>query len=153
MHAAALGFLILAQAAPAKPVVTFTVGAELVRSIEAATPDRSHPEVATVRLAPSSDYPLIGVRRTARGQSELHAKFADVWYVLRGGGTVVTGGTMADGVETDPGETRGSGIAGGETRQVKAGDVVLLPAGVPHWVSAVEGKELLYLVVKVPARE
>ena len=157
MHFAAWTLLILGQAAagspaPAKPPVTLLTGAELVSRIKAAPPEAGQTGIYTVRLSAPSDQPVIGLRRTGPGRSELHGKFADVWYVLQGAGTVVTGGSIAGGAETQPGEVRGSGIDGGTPKRVQAGDFGVVPAGVPHWVSAVEG-ELLYLVVKVPASQ
>ena len=157
MHFAAWTLLILGQAAagspaPAKPPVTLLTGAELVSRIKTAPPEAGQTGIYTVRLSAPSDQPVIGLRRTGPGRSELHAKFADVWYVLQGAGTVVTGGSIAGGAETQPGEVRGSGIDGGTPKRVQAGDFGVVPAGVPHWVSAVEG-ELLYLVVKVPASQ
>ena len=157
MHFAAWTLMILGQAAagspaPAKPPVTLLTGAELVSRIKAAPPEAGQTGIYTVRLSAPSDQPVIGLRRTGPGRSELHAKFADVWYVLQGAGTVVTGGSISGGAETQPGEVRGSGIDGGTPKRVQAGDFGVVPAGVPHWVSAVEG-ELLYLVVKVPASQ
>ena len=94
---------------------------------------------------------VIGIRRTVVPRSEQHAAFIVVWHVLEGAGTLVTGGAMVDGVETAPGELRGRGITGGETRHIRAGDFAIVPVGVPHWISRVGPGELLYFVVKVPA--
>ena len=49
---------------------------------------------------------------------------------------------------TEPGETRGTGIEGGQTRQLSAGDVIVIEKGVPHWFKTIEGR-LEYFVVKV----
>jgi quercetin dioxygenase-like cupin family protein len=50
-------------------------------------------------------------------------------------------------LEDGPGAS-GTGIQGGVTRRIKAGDVVIIPAGVPHWFSAIEGS-ITYVVVRV----
>jgi quercetin dioxygenase-like cupin family protein len=63
----------------------------------------------------------------------------------------VTGGTIADGKTTAPGEIRGGSIRGGETHPIARGDVVTIAVGVPHWISAVDAP-IQYLVVKVAAR-
>jgi hypothetical protein len=107
MQLAACALLILGQAAPAKPPVTLLTGAELLRAIQTAPQEAGQTGIYTVRLSAPSDQPVIGLRRTAPGRSELHAKFADVWYVVQGAGTVVTGGTIVGGVDTQPGEIRG----------------------------------------------
>lgn len=146
-------FLILAQPAAVTPPVTLLTGAELLRAIREAPEEHAGQQgLYSVRLASTSDYPVIGIRRTLPGKSEQHAKFADVWYVLQGAATLVTEGALVDATEISPGELRGRSISGGATRRVQAGDFAVLPAGVPHWISAVEGSELLYLVVKVPAK-
>ena len=104
----------------------------------------------SVRLSGEGGHPVIGIRRTAATRSEVHADFTDVWYVLEGSGTLVTGGLLVGGIETAPGEIRGRSIAGGEVRRARGGDFAIVPAGVPHWVSRIETRELLYIVVKVP---
>ena len=53
-----------------------------------------------------------------------------------------------DGTQTAPGEIRGSGISGGEERTIAKGDFIRVPPGVPHWVKKIEGKEIVYIVVK-----
>jgi mannose-6-phosphate isomerase-like protein (cupin superfamily) len=88
------------------------------------------------------------LRRTAPGKAEVHESQADVWYVIDGGCTFVTGGTVSGGAQSAPGEIRGSGITGGEERRIGKGDFIRVPAGVPHWVKKIEGKEIVYIVVK-----
>ena len=58
-----------------------------------------------------------------------------------------TGGTAVNAKATAPDELRGAEIAGGETRQLKKGDVMIVPAGVPHWFKDVSNP-FLYCVVK-----
>ncbi len=93
-------------------------------------------------------YMVHASRRDGPGQAEVHAKDADVIYVLDGTATFVTGGTVVEPKTTAPDEVRGRQIAGGETRQLKKGDVVIVPAGTPHWFEKVPDP-LTYYVVKV----
>lgn len=86
--------------------------------------------------------------RTAGGDAELHANHADIFHVLEGSATFVTGGTLVGAHDTAPGETRGSALEGGTTLTLKAGDVITIEAGVPHWFKAVDG-HVRYFVVKV----
>jgi len=92
-------------------------------------------------------YSVSAGRRDKPGQSELHEKDTDVFYVLQGSATFVTGGRMVDPKTTAPGEIRGSAIEGGETRTLSKDDVIVIPAGVPHWFKDVQGV-FLYFVVK-----
>jgi len=93
-------------------------------------------------------YWVLAGRRDKPGQSELHEKDTDVFYVLQGSATFVTGGKMVDPKTTAPGELRGAGIEGGEPRTLSKDDVIIIPAGTPHWFKDVQGT-FLYFVVKV----
>jgi mannose-6-phosphate isomerase-like protein (cupin superfamily) len=88
------------------------------------------------------------LRRTLPGKAEVHEKQADVWYVIDGGCEFVTGGTVVGGGPESPGEIRGKSISGGEEHHLAKGDFIHVPAGVPHWVKKIEGKEIVYIVVK-----
>jgi unsaturated rhamnogalacturonyl hydrolase len=92
-------------------------------------------------------YAVLTGRRDKPGQSELHEKDTDVFYIVEGSATFVTGGKMLDPKTTGPGEVRGSGIEGGQTQTLSKDDVIVIPAGVPHWFKDVQGT-FLYFVVK-----
>lgn len=94
------------------------------------------------------NYMVHASRREKPGMVEVHTWDTDVIYVLDGTATFVTGGTMVGGKEIAPGEIRGTDIQGGETRQLKKGDVITIPNGTPHWFKEVQGP-FLYYVVKV----
>lgn len=144
--------LTLAQAPQASPPVTLLTNAELLRAIKGAPEEEpGQPGLYSISLSPISQYPVIGIRRTVAGRSEVHAKFTDVWYVLEGTATLITGGSVVQGVERQPGEVRGRSIRGGNARSIHPGEFAVVAPGVPHWISKVNGKELLYLVVKVPS--
>ncbi len=95
----------------------------------------------------SDKYMVHASHRDKAGIAEVHEKDADIIYVLEGSATLVTGGTVVDPKPTAPGEIRGKEIAGGETRQITKGDVIIVPAGTPHWFKEVPGP-LNYYVVK-----
>ena len=73
---------------------------------------------------------------------------AEYAYVTDGEATLVTGGTMVGGKQTAPGQHRGTDITGGQTQKLKKGDVVTIPAGVPHWFKDVS-PVISYLTIKV----
>jgi glc operon protein GlcG len=116
-------------------------------------------DAARVAAAFAKGVPLIEVdgykvhasRREGPGMAEVHDWETDVVYVLEGSATVVTGGTVVDPKVTEPGQVRGPVIQGGESRRIAKGDVVVIPAGVPHWFKEVEGP-LTYFVVKPIAK-
>ncbi len=99
-------------------------------------------------LLQTNNFKVMAGRRVAPGEVEIHEKDTDVFYVTEGSATFVTGGT-ADGQHTvSPGEIRAPKIAGGEEHHLKKGDVIVIPNGVPHQFTQVDGT-FLYFVVKV----
>ncbi len=89
-----------------------------------------------------------GSHREKGGQVEVHDKETDVIYVVDGSATFVTGGTMVGGKNTKPGQHLGTDIKGGQSHQLTKGDVVVVPAGTPHWFKEVP-QSVSYYVVKV----
>ena len=104
-----------------------------------------------VPLLEVEGYKIHASRREGPGVAEVHDWETDVVYVLDGSATVVTGGTVVDPKVTEPGQVRGVVIQGGESRRIGKGDVLVIPAGVPHWFKDVEGP-LTYFVVKPIAK-
>jgi glc operon protein GlcG len=100
-------------------------------------------------LVEVEDYKIHASRRASEpGLAEVHTRDTDIIYVLEGSATLVTGGRALAAKSTGPEEQRGSGIEGGERREIGPGDVVVVPNGTPHWFQRVSGP-LLYYVVKV----
>lgn len=99
-------------------------------------------------LVKSDTYTVSGSHRDKNGQAEVHDKETDVIYVQDGTATFVTGGKMIGGKQTTPGQYLGTSIEGGETHHLVKGDVIVVPAGTPHWFREVPGT-VSYFVVKV----
>lgn len=104
-------------------------------------------KVVAGTLARGTDHNVSVSRRDKTGQSEVHDNETDVFHVISGTATFVTGGTMVDGKQSGPGQIRGSGISGGTTHTLKEGDVITIPKGTPHWFKEVPN-EIIYFVVK-----
>jgi glc operon protein GlcG len=94
------------------------------------------------------NYMVHASRREKPGMSEVHELDTDIIYVLDGTASFVTGGNSVESKMVAANEFRGTSIDGGETRQLKKGDVVIVPKGTPHWFKQVDGA-FLYYVVKV----
>jgi mannose-6-phosphate isomerase-like protein (cupin superfamily) len=87
--------------------------------------------------------------REVDGKAELHKVKVDVMVIQSGTATLVTGGEVIDPKDTGPNEIQGSGIKGGVKHEVGPGDVIEIPAGVPHQFFVAPGKQITYLVVKI----
>ncbi len=87
--------------------------------------------------------------RSRDGEVELHERFADLFCVLAGKATLVTGGTVNGARTVAPGETRGVSIEGGTRQTLRAGDVAHVPAGMPHQVMVKAEDTFTALVMKV----
>ena len=99
-------------------------------------------------LIKASDLIVMGAHRSGGGQVELHEKETDVFYVVDGDATFITGGKMVGGNVTSPGQWRATEIEGGEVHHLTKGDVMVIPAGIPHWFKDVP-HSVSYVVVKV----
>jgi mannose-6-phosphate isomerase-like protein (cupin superfamily) len=112
------------------------------KEVEAAT------KKPGTKIFDAPKYSIMFFRRTAAGEAELHEADSDVFYIVDGSATFVTGGTIVGGKTTAPGEIRGASISGGQTHHLSKGDVITIPKGVPHWYSGVSGT-LTYFIVKI----
>ena len=100
-------------------------------------------------LVKADDLTVLGSHRGAGSPpAEVHDKETDVMYITDGEATMVTGGTLIESKVTRPGQLIGSGIMGGETHHVSKGDVIVIPAGIPHWFKEIP-QSINYYVVKV----
>ena len=98
-------------------------------------------------LSSGGDYTVAVSRRDKGGESEIHETETDTFYIMEGSATFITGGSLVGAKTTGPGQIRGSGIEGGTTHKLSAGDVIVIPKGVPHWFKEVP-KLVVYYVVK-----
>jgi quercetin dioxygenase-like cupin family protein len=94
------------------------------------------------------NYRIHAGARDQGGLSEVHEHDTDIFHILEGSATFVTGGVVVDPVIPAPGEIQGKEIKGGETWQLVKGDVIVIPPKVPHWFKEVPGT-IKYFVVKV----
>ena len=145
--------ILLAMAAPAAeqskplpPVVGITA-AEIEQVLkhkgaEGAGTDRQ------IKVADLGDYRL-GVGVLYRGPTKpgapvaaiSHSKVTEAFYIISGSGTLVTGGAVDNDRAFPPetefvrlavGPSSGGVFKGGDRRPIAAGDVVIVPAGMPH---------------------
>ena len=87
--------------------------------------------------------------RARDGEAEVHEQCTDLFLVLDGRATLVTGGTVVGAETIGPGEIRGASIEGGTRQELRAGDVAHVPAGVPHQMLVPGDKTFASFVVKI----
>lgn len=98
--------------------------------------------------SPEVNYQIHTSQRTQPGQAEVHTRDTDLIRVVAGESTFVTGGTVVEPKSVAPDEIRGKEIAGGDVRQLRVGDVIIVPHGVPHWFKEINGT-FQYYTIKV----
>ena len=88
-----------------------------------------------------------------------HSQITEIYHVISGSGTLVTGGTLKDPREVPPNDevvtifngpsTEGGSIQNGVSRKIGPGDVVIIPPNTPHWFSEIPTDKIVYLVVRI----
>ena len=81
--------------------------------------------------------------RTAVGPAAVHEKEAELFYVIDGSATLMTGGKLTAEKRTNAENLTGTGIEGGKSQAVAKGDFVIVPENTPHWFSAIHGTIVL----------
>ena len=79
-------------------------------------------------------------------QAEVHDASDDVYYVLEGTATLTLGGKLEAPREVEPGEWRSPRITGGQTFEIKKGDLIIVPRGTPHQRT---GKDFSMILIKI----
>ena len=143
--------LATAYALPAgdPPGLSIWKASELKAFSKSLAPKINDKKVATQQLTAFGNYSFMVAHRQGSGEAEYHGTQADIFVVESGEGTLVYGGSMVDGKTTTPNEMRGPSISGGMEKKIAAGDVVTIPAKLPHQLKVDAGKEITYFVVKV----
>ncbi|MGH8286339.1 MAG: heme-binding protein [Steroidobacteraceae bacterium] len=100
-------------------------------------------------LVNDRQYRVNASRRDGPGQAEIHTTDTDVFYILEGAATVITGGTLVEPSQVASGELRGSAIRGGTEKRIAKGDVLTIPHGVPHWFKSVDAPFRYYVIKSV----
>jgi len=139
---------------------TYVSAADIQANLNGAPDAASNPS-PNIRVVNAGGYNVaVGAIRRPQsppGHAAVHFKVTEIYHVTDGAGTLVTGGTMVNSkarpadsksvkLEDGPGAS-GTAIQGGVSQRVKAGDVVVIPAGVPHMFSEIEGS-ITYIVVR-----
>jgi mannose-6-phosphate isomerase-like protein (cupin superfamily) len=138
-----LSALALAQQPAAQSLKTFASSSDVAAMIAKAKAERK-PDQPTfaqpiLQLAP---YTASLEYRAAVGPAAVHETEAEMFYVIDGSATLVTGGTLVNEKRNGVNLT-GTAIEGGSPRQVAKGEFIIVPEKTPHWFSAINGTIVL----------
>ena len=98
------------------------------------------------RLSGSDPNMLIRTRRASQpNNASMHPDVTEVYFIVDGAGTFVTGGTLPDPSD------RAAGIKGGVASEVARGDFIILPPGTAHWFSKINGS-VTYIETRFDAK-
>ena len=135
----------------APPVATDVTAAQIRTFIDALPRDEvSDRPIRTVEVTGDYRVGVYGVYRPQEfpGGANLHrVNTTEIYYMLSGTATLVTGGTITDPTDANPSWQRGSRIEGGASRRVGPGDVIIIPGHTPHWFSELDS-DIEYLIFR-----
>jgi mannose-6-phosphate isomerase-like protein (cupin superfamily) len=152
--------------APAAPSSATTssvfVGAEeIAATLKESTANNvvDQPVKAIDVVAPSGHRASLAVLRRTKAESSalIHNRVTEIYQITEGSGTLVTGGSLDDAKPTDltrlnAGPSQTGTHKGGDSRHVKPGDVIIVPAGTPHRFSTLDGSVITYLVFRFESK-
>ena len=145
------------QAAPQTPPdltkATYVSAAELAAMVVKQPADRN----GTIsRLLQFPPYAVNIEHRVPVAQSaSVHETEAELFYVIDGGATLVTGGKLIEPTRNGANLSSTKGVEGGVSQKLSKGDFVMVPAGVPHWFTDIQGsitQMALHLPIIAPAK-
>jgi hypothetical protein len=119
--------------------------ADLITTLKEAA--KSAPAMHTAPVKNADHYRINIVRRTTAQGAIAHPDGTEVHHIVDGSGTLVTGGTIVRSTAAGGRGSAAATIDGGVSRHVAKGDVILIPAGTPHWYKDLDGT-VTYLEVR-----
>jgi mannose-6-phosphate isomerase-like protein (cupin superfamily) len=147
----AAGLLVVPVLAPDPVGFAMWKQEELKQRDEALSKKVGADHSARETLADYGDHRFRLLYRDADGVPEQHDNTVDVVIVQSGEGTLVLGGKMVNLTARGIGEYVGTGIEGGKRHALGPGDLVHIPAKIPHNFVIAKGKHITYVLVKFPA--
>jgi len=139
-----------AQAPSPPPQVLYASAADVEAAMARAKAAHKGDDTNTVEvIARVGTYPVQLEYRTGATPPSVHPAQAELIYVTDGGCTFVMGGTLVN-PKTTGANLSGTAVNGGETRKLAKGDYILVPAGVPHWVTGVQGGRFVSITLHMP---
>jgi hypothetical protein len=143
------------QAPPSATDMRLFASSDAVARLIAKARDERRPDqpLLSQRIVELAPYNVNLEYRAAVAGAAIHEREAELFYVVQGGGTMVTGGRLVMESRPNPDNRNGTAIEGGSSQKVGRGDFILVPPGTPHWFSVIDGTLVLMSVhLPMPAR-
>jgi mannose-6-phosphate isomerase-like protein (cupin superfamily) len=135
--------------AAAPPAVTYYSAAELQKMGQKLGTKLNGAKFASDNLEKYAHSYTMLAHREGTGSAEVHEHEADMFLVVAGDATLVTGGKIVKPHAEKLGEIRGESIEGGQRQKLSPGDVVHIAPNVPHQLLIESGQPFTYFVMKV----
>ena len=153
-------FSAAAQTNKNKAAAVYISAGDIQAPLKSVSPDKPFTEQAIRTVAVGKMHVGVAAVHRPAGVTQTsvaHDELTEIYHILTGSGTLVTGGALVKpesyirvGTQFEAADrqtirdnagpsTRGAGIENGVSRKVRAGDVVIIPAGAPHWFSSIDG--------------
>lgn len=121
-----------------------------IKSKDAALAAKATPEKMTSEQLGKWPNSLAAIgHRKGNGEPEIHTKTQDFFIVQAGEADLLLGGEAVGAKSTAPNELRGGEIKGGQTVHLRPGDIIHIPAGMPHQLLMPKGRDFTYFYIKV----
>jgi mannose-6-phosphate isomerase-like protein (cupin superfamily) len=140
----AVSSVAFAQAPARSPAASRTMvsAADVAGMIAKAKAERKDQPLIAQSMIQLAPYNVSLEYRASVGNAAVHETEAELFYVVDGSATLVTGGKLTDATRNGVNLT-GKAIEGGTSRKIAKGDFIMVPEGQPHWFSAIDGTVVL----------
>ena len=151
-----VSFAQTTQVAPAADIANTEIQAAVQKSVSQPVSDQPL-RMVTINGEYNVGAAVVTRAKTSGGAALAHSQITEVYYIISGNGTLVTGGMLEDARDNTAPQalkvigpsTAGTKILNGKSRQVGPGDMVIIPANTPHTFSEITTDRIVYVVVRV----
>ena len=146
--------LAMAQAAQAQTSGTIITADEIAATLKNSIANNVIDAPVKLAEVPGGHKASLAVLRRTKAETSalIHNRVTEIYQIVEGSGTIVTGGSLENPTATDltrvnAGPSQTGTHKGGESRRVGPKDVIIVPAGMAHRFSELDGP-IVYLVYR-----